>query len=193
MTSQNNSENNPVTPKSGKWSLKKRVAVFGTASLLAFGAFASVAHSGGGFFEHERGHGYGHKMGGFMNNSHNPANFEKHLDKKMQFMAFALDTSDEQQEKLKTIITDLMKEAHPMKMKLRETREELRTLLTQPKIDREAIEKLRVEKIALVDTLSKKATNAIINAGEILNLEQRVKLGEFLNKFGHNRRGWRRG
>ncbi len=200
MNSHNTSNNTSPAPKPGKWSLKKRFAVFGVASLLAVGAFASVAHSGGGFFGHGHGHhmggfmqGYGHKMGGSMRGSHDPAQFEKRLDKKLKHFAIEFDATDEQQEKLKTIITALMKEVQPMKTQLRETRKQLHELLIQPKIDRAAIEALRAEKIALVDTLSKKVTLAFTDAGEVLSVEQRVKLGEMMNKFGKHRRGWYRG
>jgi len=182
-----NTLNKPISPKSTKWSLKKRIALFGTASLIAIGTFATVAQSSGNSF------GHGDKMGGFMHNSSNPAVFEKRLDKKLKFLAFGLDATDEQQAKLKTVITALMTEARPMKTKLRETREQLHTLLTQPKIDRAAIEALRVEKMALVDALSKKVTTALADAGEILDLNQRVKLGKFIKTFGHGRGGWRRG
>ena len=207
MTSQNTSNTETTTAKTGKWSGKKRFAVFGVASLLALGTFASVAQSGGGFFGHGMGghgmgqghhmggfmQGYGHGMMGSMRGSHDPAFFEKRLDKKLKHLAIELDATDEQQEKLKTIITALMKEVHPVKAQLRETRKQLHELLIQPKIDRAAIENLRSEKIALVDTLSKKVTQALADAGEVLSVEQRVKLGEMMSRFGRHRRGWYRG
>jgi periplasmic protein CpxP/Spy len=178
MTSQNKSN----TVKSAKWSVKKRLVVFGTASLIAIGTFATVAQSGG------RSFGHGERMGGIMHGSSDPAAFEKRLDKKLKYLAFGVDATEEQQAKLKAVIVALMTDVRPMKEKLRETRTQLRTLLTQPKIDRAAIEALRVEKIALVDAISKKFTGALANAGEILNVKQRVKLGEFMKKFGHGRR-----
>lgn len=198
MTSQNNS----TSPKTAKWSRRKLFTIFGAASLIAVGTFASVAQSGGFFGHGMGGHGMGghrmggHGMGGFMRGDHDPANFEKRIEKKLKHFAIEFDATDEQQEKLKTIITALMKDVHPMKAKLRETREQLHALLVQPKIDRAAIESLRAEKIALVDTLSKKVTGALTDAGEVLNLEQRVKLGEFMERFTnrrhHRRHRWQR-
>lgn len=196
MNSQDTS-NNTTAPKSGKWSRKKLVTIFGAASLLAVGAFATVAQSGGGYFGHHMGgHGMGgHSMGmgGFMHGSYDPVKFEKHLDRKLQIFGIAFDASDEQQADLKKIITSLVAEVHPMKAKLRETREQLHDLLIQPKIDRAAIEALRVEKLALVDDLSKKVTAALADAGETLNLEQRIKLGKLMSKFGEHRRSWHKG
>ncbi len=175
------SQNKHSTAKPAKWSVKKRIAVIGTASLIAIGTFATVAQSGGAY-------DHGERMGGIMHGSSDPAAFEKRLDKKLKYLAFGIDATDEQQAKLKTIITRLMTQARPMKEKLRETRQQLRTLLTQPEIDRAAIEALRVEKIALVDALSKNLTQALADAGEVLDVKQRVKLGEFMTKFGHGRR-----
>lgn len=196
MTSQNTSDKETGTPKSTRWSRRKLFAAIGITSLLAAGAFATTAHSGGGFFRHGMGHGFGH--GGFMHAGSNPAQFEEHLEKKLKHFAIEFDATDEQQQKLKTVITQLVKEIHPMKGKMRETREQLQALLVQPEIDRDAIEKLRSEKIAMVEIMSKKVTTALADAGEVLNLEQRKKLVEFMNRFSSGHRGgwghrWRRG
>lgn len=182
-----NSQDKPTTEKSAKYSGKKRFAAVTVASVLALGTFATVAYSGGQSFEKP------HKMGGFMQSADNPAKFEKKLDKKMKFFAFALDATDEQQAKLKTVIMTLAKDVWPMKEKMRETRQQLQELLMQPEIDRAAIENLRAEKIAMVDTMSKKVTAAIADAGEILEPEQRIKLVKFMKKFKPHKGSWKRG
>lgn len=190
MTSQNDTDKTSNPDKSGKWSRRKLFTTFGVATLVTVGAFAATAHSGSGFFRH----GFGHGHGSFMHGAYDPVRFEKHLDKKLKHFAIEFDATDDQQQKLKTVITQLVKEIHPMKDKMRETRDQLQTLLTQPKIDRVAIEKLRAEKIAMVEDISKKVTNALSDAGEILNFEQRKKLAEFMTRFGPgHHRGWRRG
>ncbi len=169
-----------------KWSRKKRFTAVALASVLAAGTFATVAYSGGqSYMKH-------HKMGGLMHSAGNPAMFEKKLDKKMKFFAFALDATEEQQEKLKTMIMALAKDVLPMKAKMRETRVQLQELLIQPKIDRAAIENLRAEKIALVDAMSKKVTAAIADAGEILKPEQRIKLVKFIKTLKPHGGGWKR-
>jgi len=62
-------------------------------------------------------------------------------------------------------------------------------LLAAPTIDRAAIEKLRAEQITLADASSKRMTQALADAGEVLNPEQRKKLAERMQKMGE-RRGW---
>jgi len=173
--------------KSAKGTPRKISLILGAASLVAVGTFATVAYSGGSSSAKE------HSMGGLMHGAGNPAKFEKKLDKKMKFFAFALDATDEQQEKLKTVILALAKEVFPMKAKIREAREQLHALLIQSKIDRGAIENLRAEKIALLDTMSRKVSGAIADAGEILSPEQRIKLVKFMQSFKPHRGGWNRG
>ncbi len=182
-----NSQDKPTTAKVTKRSGKKRFAAVTIASVLALGTFATVAYSGGQSFEKP------HKMGGLMQSAGDPAKFEKKLDKKMKFFAFALDATDEQQAKLKTVIMTLAKDVLPMKAEIRETRQQLQELLMQPEIDRAAIETLRAEKITLVDTMSRKVTTAIADAGEVLRPEQRIKLVKFMKSFKPHDRGWKRG
>jgi len=181
-----NSPNSSTTAKSAKNKRTKLAAILGAASLVAVGTFATVAYSSGGSYAKE------HKMGGLMHGAGDPAKFEKKLDKKMKFFAFALDATDEQQAKLKTVILALAKEVRPMKAKMYEAREQLHTLLSQTKIDRGAIENLRAEKIAMIDTMSRKVSAAIADAGEILSPEQRLKLVKFMQNFKPHGRGWKR-
>jgi len=170
-----------------KWSGKKRFTAVALASVLAAGTFATVAYSGGQSYMKD------HRMGGLLHSAGDPAKFEKKLDKKLKFLTFALDATNAQQERLKTVIMALAKDVLPMKAKMRETRVQLQELLIQPKIDRAAIENLRAEKIVLVDTMSKKVATAIADAGEILEPEQRIKLVKFMKKFKPHGGGWKRG
>jgi periplasmic protein CpxP/Spy len=71
-----------------------------------------------------------------------------------------------------------------------------RTLLTQPGIDRAAIEAFRAEQLALADAASKRLTQALGDAAEVLTPEQRRRLDERLAELRERRgfwQGWRRG
>jgi len=59
-----------------------------------------------------------------------------------------------------------------------------RDLLTQQTIDRAAIEKLRVDQIAVHDAASKRLVQAVADAAEALTPEQRRKLGNMLPPRG---------
>ena len=71
-----------------------------------------------------------------------------------------------------------------------------RVLLTQPSVDRAAIEALRVEQMALADAASKRFTQALGDVAEVLTPEQRRKIDDRLTEMRERRgfwHGWRRG
>ena len=55
--------------------------------------------------------------------------------------------------------------------------------LAKPEIDREALERLRREEIALADQASKLAVGSIADLGEVLTPEQRAELVAFAHRF----------
>ena len=71
-----------------------------------------------------------------------------------------------------------------MRAKVFAARQQARDLLTQTTIDRAAIEKLRAEQIAAMDSVSKRIAQAIGDAAEVLTPEQRRKLGDMLPPSG---------
>ena len=60
-----------------------------------------------------------------------------------------------------------------MREKVLTARQQARKLLTEPTVNRVEIERLRAEQIALADQFSKRVAQALGDAGEILNVEQR--------------------
>ena len=71
-----------------------------------------------------------------------------------------------------------------------------RVLLTQPTVDRAAIEALRAEQMALADEASKRFAQAVGDVAEVLTPEQRRKIDERVTEWRERRgfwHGWRRG
>jgi Spy/CpxP family protein refolding chaperone len=60
-------------------------------------------------------------------------------------------------------------------------------------VDRAGMEKLRAEQIALADTASKRVTQALGDAAEVLTPAQRQKLAERMKERSEHRPFWHHG
>jgi protein CpxP len=132
----------------------------------------------------------------FMGPPFDPARAEDRADRAVRHLAIEIDASNDQQDKLRGIVRGLVQDLLPMREKAMAARERGRTLLTQPSIDRAAIEALRAEQMALADGASRRLAQALGDAADVLTPEQRRKLDERLAEFRERRgfwHGWRRG
>jgi periplasmic protein CpxP/Spy len=167
---------------------RKRGWLFITTVAIAAaltGAVASHAVSQG-----YRGHWHG---SGFMAGPLDPAQAEERADRFMRHVAIELNATPEQQEKLRAIAKGAVKDLLPMRDKAHAARERARGLLTQPNIDRGAIEAFRAEQMTLAEAASKRVAQALGDAAEVLTPEQRREVQEFLEWRRSHWRGWRRG
>jgi periplasmic protein CpxP/Spy len=121
-------------------------------------------------------------------------------DRAVRHVAIELDASADQQAKLEAIVKSAVTDLAPMRDKVRATHQKVRELLTASTVDRGAIEKLRAEQVATMDSLSKRIAQAVGDAAEVLTPDQRRKLGDMLPPVedGHGGPGgywhmWRRG
>jgi periplasmic protein CpxP/Spy len=129
---------------------------------------------------------------GLVNIAFDPAQAEDRADRAIRHLAVEADATPEQQDKLRAIARAAVHDLIPMREKAVAARERAHTLLTQPTIDRTAIEALRTEQIALADAASRRLVQAITDAAETLTPDQRRKLDDRI----HAHRGfwgWRRG
>jgi len=117
-----------------------------------------------------------------------PPSLEEARDHAEFFVAFALhrlDATPDQEDRVHKVVDGAIDNLFPVIGKHRANREELRNILSSPTIDRSAIEKLRVEELALADELSRTLAGAIGDTAEILSPEQRTTLIERLDRFRH--------
>ncbi|MGD9921977.1 MAG: Spy/CpxP family protein refolding chaperone [Pseudorhodoplanes sp.] len=121
-----------------------------------------------------------------------PAQIEDRADRMMRHLAIEIDATNEQQEKLRGIMRGMLRDVLPARERAFAARRQARELLTATTIDRAAIEKLRADQIALADTVSKRITQALGDAAEVLSPEQRRKLSDRFPPRGPMM-GWRRG
>lgn len=182
------------TPSSGEQSpaprRRGRGWLFITIVALAAaftGALTTRAVTQGGF-------GPGHWHGpGFMRAPLTAAEIEDRADRGIRHAAIELDATTEQQEKLRAIAKAAVKDLLPLREKAQAARQRAAALLTQPTVDRGAIEAFRVEQMALADAASKRFAQAITEAAEVLTPDQRRKVSEHLERKRGYWRGWHRG
>jgi protein CpxP len=122
-----------------------------------------------------------------------PAQIEERVDRGIRHAAIELDATPEQQEKVRAIAKAALKDLLPMREKAQAARGRAAELLTQPKVDRAAIEAFRAEQMALADAASKRFAQALGDIAEVLTPEQRQKVHQFMEwRRGYWRR-WHRG
>ena len=133
---------------------------------------------------------FGHRGG--ISTTLDPAQMDERVERMVRHFAVEVDATPEQKDKLTAVAKDLARDMAPLRGKMKAARSQGIELMAAPTLDRAAIEKLRAEQIALADTSSKRVTQALADAAEVLTPEQRKKLADRAQKFGE-RRGWMRG
>ena len=116
------------------------------------------------------GPGYG------LNRSMDPDAMIRRVDAGVGYMLGRVDGTAEQKSKIADIAKSTIKDLTPLRETHRAVQAKLAAALKADKIDRAAVEQLRVEEIALAETFSKRASQALADAAEVLTPAQRAKL-----------------
>jgi protein CpxP len=121
--------------------------------------------------------------GAFMSGPLTPAQIDDRIDRMTKHMAIELDASADQQAKIASIAKATVNDLRPLREKAQAARSQAVALLTAPGIDRTAIERLRTEQIGLMETASKRIAQALADASEVLNPDQRRKVADWASAF----------
>jgi periplasmic protein CpxP/Spy len=105
---------------------------------------------------------------------------EAHADRMIRHLSIDIDATTDQQEKLRAIVRDAIKDLLPVREKMLAARETAQKLLTEQTIDRAAIEKFRTDQIATHDAATKRLVAAVADAAEVLTPEQRRKVNDMI-------------
>ncbi len=124
-------------------------------------------------------------------NMEDPATMERNIERGIRHLAIEIDASPAQQAALIELATGAVKDLHGFREMMQGEAGELAKLLTQPTVDRAAIEAFRTEKIEKIDQLTSRLVDVAAEAGEILTEEQRVKVAKMVAERRGKRRGWR--
>jgi Spy/CpxP family protein refolding chaperone len=153
-------------------------------------AVALAAGLAGGYVGTSFAHGGpGHSREGMPTD---PAKMDQRVEHMINRLASKVDASAEQKDKLAVIAKSAAKDLAPLREKARAARKEAIGLLAAASVDRPALERLRAEQIQLADSGSKRLTQALADAADVLTPAQRTKLAERM-QHGHRRGAWHRG
>src|SRR5215470_10415654 len=135
---------------------------------------------------------FGMRGGGPFGGPLSPAQIDDRIERMTKHVAIELDATADQQAKIATIAKAAVADLRAMREKAQAARTQGVTLLTAPSIDRSAIERLRTEQMGLAETASKRVAQALADAAEVLNPEQRRKVADWMANGGPFWR-WHRG
>ena len=141
------------------------------AAVVAVLSIAGISFAQSGMHG-PHGHGTHEKM--------DPESMARHFDEVLNRVL--PDGTADQKAQVGAIIKGTMADLHAWHAQHDAAHKQVIALLTQPAIDRLAIEQLRAEQMRLVDQLSRRVTQAMADAAEILTPEQRLRLAEHLRK-----------
>lgn len=147
------------------------------AGLLAL-AFGSLSAAGLSYAENNAPPPSHEGMMGMHHGPMTPEQMQKHADR--MIARLVPDATPEQKQKLETIAKAAMADLKPLREKGRELHKEMVKLLSQPTIDRTALEQNRQARLQLDDQVSKRTTQAFADAAAVLTPAQRAKLPETL-------------
>jgi len=135
------------------------------------------------------GHGPGgwHR-GGFMGAHLDPAKLDEHLDRMLKHLYVEVDATDAQKQQLAPIVKAAARDLLPLRDRMRDARQQGVALLSEPTIDRAALEALRAGQLQAAEQASRRLTQALADVADVLTPEQRKQLAERAARW-HGRRG----
>lgn len=151
---------------------KRRWAIAGIGAAFAAGLLAVSAFGNDGPGRHGRHGHHGDGMWAEMS----PEQAGKRIDKMVNWVLHDVGATAEQKQRVAQIAKEAAQELMPMRTQHKGARGRAVDILSQPSIDRAALEQLRVEELQLGEAASKRIAKAIADAAEVLTPEQRVKL-----------------
>ena len=128
------------------------------------------------------------KSGGLMSAHLDPAQLDAHLDRMLKHLYVEIDATDAQKQALGPVVKAAVRDLLPLHDRLHSTRDQAVALLTQPTIDRAALESLRASQLAVAEQASKRLAQALADMADVLTPDQRKAIAEHMARR-HGPRG----
>jgi periplasmic protein CpxP/Spy len=168
------------TPRgSRRWILYGLLGAGALVSLVTVAAarpIMAAVQGAEGWHRHWGGHGR------FAFDSINPEAAREHLQVAAKWALRDIDATEEQQEKINTIVTGAVDDLFALRDRHRANRQAFHDELTAAKVDRAALEETRKAEIALADEASKRLVQALADISDVLTPEQRQALVQKIHR-----------
>lgn len=102
-----------------------------------------------------------------------PARFNEHIEKRVDKALNGTDATADQKKKVSGILEQAFKDMKPLHDKRVENRKAMAEAMQAPTIDKAKIETLRQEQMKVSDASSRRFTQALTDAGDVLSAPQR--------------------
>ena len=123
-----------------------------------------------------------------------PAKFNEHIEKRVDKALNGTDATADQKKKVSGILEQAFKDMKPLHDKRVENRKAMAEAMQAPTIDKGKIESLRQEQMKVSDASSKRFTQALTDAGDVLSAPQRQAFFKsWTERKGHGHHGKRPG
>ena len=114
-----------------------------------------------------------------------PAQMDERIERFIGHLAVDVDATPEQRQKLTVIAKGAAHDLAPLRTQSRELRKQGVALFTAPSVDKNAVEQLRVKRMQNADAASRRISQALTDAADVLTPEQRKKAAERARRWRH--------
>lgn len=143
-----------------------------------FGALAAGAAAiGASLAWHRSAHAHGSRWQG-MRGPMDPETMGKRIDAMVAYVLADVDATPDQKSRIGAIVKAAANELMPLRQQHQEARRQMVELLAAPTIDRARIETLRVSQMQLGETVTRRASQALMDVAEVLTAPQRTALAQ---------------
>jgi Spy/CpxP family protein refolding chaperone len=158
----------------------RRLTITTLIAGLAAGLGAGFAHAHGG-------PGWG---GWHRGMDQDPQVMQKRAEARVKWMLADVGATDAQEKKIAEIMTAAMTDLRPLRQQAADARREAMQILAQPQVDRNALEALRAKQVQAMEQISRRMTQSLADAADVLTPEQRAKLAQRMeSRRGRHGRG----
>jgi Spy/CpxP family protein refolding chaperone len=154
--------------------------VINRQTILAFIAGASLVAGVGAAASAMGASGWHH---GMMSGTASPAEISAHIDHVLKHLYVEIDATDAQKAQIGPLVKQAVSDLLPLRTQLEAAHTQAIQDLTQPTIDRAALESAREAHLQLADQASKRVVQLLGDVGDVLTPAQRSALATQMQKF----------